>query len=520
MKKHIETIRKVNMEKKDDAFNDLHLVSREARVLGGISHLLDWDQETYMPAGASEIRAEQLKVIAGLIHQIKTGKKFSDSLSKLIDIKTGKVLVRGLAANKTAALKEWRKEYIKAKALPKFFVEDYAQMSSQAILVWRSAKQNNSFKTFSPYLEKLINMARKKADYLGYKDHPYDALIDEYEPETPSKEIEVVFTSLKKSIVALLKKIGKVKQIDDSPIHGNFPHDKQIEFANRILHDMGYDKHHGRLDFSSHPFSSAPHPTDSRITTRFHPTSLMSCISVILHEAGHALYEMGLPPEHYGNPLGDFVSLGIHESQSRWWETRIGQSKPFWNHYLPILQKQFGGKLNKVDIDQFYRMINKVEPSLIRVEADEVTYSLHVILRFEMEKALIEGSLKVSDIPEMWNSKMKELLGLTPVDDREGCLQDIHWAMGAYGYFPTYSLGNLYASHFFEAFAKKHTDWEKRVARGDLLFIKEWLNENIHAHGKHYTSLELLKKVTGKPFSADAFTTYLNKKYGAIYSSP
>jgi carboxypeptidase Taq len=281
---------------------------------------------------------------------------------------------------------------------------------------------------------------------------------------------------------------------------------------------MGFDFNQGRLDQSSHPFSSSPHPTDNRITTRFHATSLLSCISVILHEGGHALYEKGLPVEQYGTPLGSAISLGMHESQSRWWETRIGQNKSFWTHYLPKLQKYFPNDLKNVKLDPFYRAINKVEPSLIRVEADEVTYPLHVILRFEMEKALIEGSLKVRDIPEAWNSKMQELIGVTPATNSEGCLQDIHWAMGGFGYFPTYTLGNLYAAHLFEAFAKAHPDWEKQIASGNLMFITNWLHENIHQHGRRYTSQELLKKVTGKAFTADAYIKYLNSKYKDIYN--
>ncbi len=505
------------MDQSQQTYAKLHHLSRQGRILTGISHILDWDQETYMPPGAAGIRGEQLKMLAGLIHSEKTSKTFASTLAKLIDISTGEVLATKLPPAQIAALHQWRRDYVKAKALPKIFVEDYAQLSSQSILAWRQARHDNDFKHFAPYLEKLIGMARKKADYLGYQQHPYDALLDEYEPGATTQEISDVFSVLRKSIVGLLKKISSAKQIDDSFLQGNFPQDKQLEFSNLILRDMGYDMNYGRLDCSTHPFSSASHPTDSRITTRFHPTSLMSCFSAVLHEAGHALYEMGLPVEQYGTPLGDAISLGMHESQSRWWETRIGQSKPYWQHYLPPLQKLFKGELAKVSLDQFYRAINKVEPSLIRIEADEVTYSLHVILRFELERALIEGSLAVRDVPAAWNAKMQELLGIKPAHNAEGCLQDIHWSMGAFGYFPTYTLGNLYASQFFETFAAAHPDWEKRVAAGDLLFIKAWLNDKVHKHGRRYSSLELLKKVTGKKFSAAPFVSYLTEKYGAVY---
>lgn len=505
------------MKETQKEYDHLHKISKHTRVLGGIAHLIEWDHETYMPSGAAASRAEQIEVLAGIIHGEKTGKKFAGALAKLIDIPKGKFKSKELSDEQQAALREWRRDYIKAKALPKKFVEEWAKLTSQSMSAWREAKTNNTFQHFAPFLDRLVSMARQKADYLGYQEHPYDALLDEYEPGITTKKIAVLFSHLKNSITGLLKKIGKGDQVDDSFLHGKFPHEKQIKFCKKILEEMGYDFKYGRLDFSAHPFSMAPHPTDSRITTRFHPTSLMSCISVVLHEAGHALYEMGLPVEQYGSPLGDAISLGMHESQSRWWETRIGQSKPFWKHYLPLLKQEFDGSLNKVSQDAFYRAINKVEPTLIRVDADEVTYSLHVILRFELERALIEGSLSIRDIPEAWNAKMQELLGITPSTNAEGCLQDVHWSMGGFGYFPTYTLGNLYAAHLFEAFAKNHPDWEKKVAAGDLLFITEWLKNAVHKHGRRYSSLELLKKVSGKEFNSEAFVNYLTGKYSEIY---
>lgn len=505
----------MNQSEKD--YKNLHQLSKRTRILSGITSLLDWDQETYMPKDAAAIRASQVELLAGIIHEQKTGKKFTNALSKLVNIKTGKIIGKGLPPEREAALREWRRDYLKETALPKRFVEEWAQLTSKAVLAWREAKNNNTFQRFVPFLDKIVSMARKKADYLGYKDHPYDALLNEYEPEATTKEIGVQFAELRKSIVALLKKITKAKQIDDRFLFGKFPEEKQLKFGKMLLKDMGYDMAKGRLDISSHPFSSSSHPTDSRITTRIHPTSLMSNLSVVLHEGGHSLYEMGLPIEHYGSPLCEAVSLGMHESQSRWWETRIGQSKPFWTYYFPLLQKEFKGGLEKVSLDNFYRAINKVEPSLIRVEADEVTYSLHVILRFELEKALIDGSLSIREIPEAWNAKMQELLGITPKNNAEGCLQDIHWSMGGFGYFPTYTLGNLYASHLFEAFEKGHQDWKKRVASGELLFIKEWLQLAVYQHGRRYKSKELLKNISHKTFSGDAFINYLTNKYKEIY---
>jgi carboxypeptidase Taq len=506
------------MENTQKDYQKLQEISRYAKTLAGVASLLEWDHETYMPPGASEIRGEQLKALAGLIHKEKTSNKFAKALGKLIHLETGKLTGKGLKNEQKAALREWRRDFLKDTALPQKFVKEFAKLTSESQSVWRNAKQKNDFSLFTPSLEKIVAMCRKKADYLGYQDHPYDALLDLYEPEATTREIGKEFADLKQGIVSLLKKIKGSKQIDDSFLYGKFPHDKQLAFGKKILDAMGYDAAKGRLDLSTHPFSSSCHPTDSRITTRIHPTSLMSNISVILHEGGHSLYEMGLPQEHYGSPLGEAISLGVHESQSRWWETRIGQSQAFWQYYLPLLQSEFKNELSKdISLKKFYNALNKVEPSFIRVEADEVTYPLHVILRFELETALIAGSLRVKDVPEAWNEKMHELLGITPSSNAEGCLQDVHWSMGGFGYFPTYTLGNMYAAHLFLPFEQQHPDWQKRVATGELGFIKDWLAENVYQHGRCFTSKELLKRASGKPFSAVAYIDYLNKKYSDIY---
>jgi carboxypeptidase Taq len=506
------------MDQEHKDYKALHRISREARTLQGISSLLDWDQETYMPADGAGIRAEQLKMLAGLVHKIKTGPAFKKTLGKLIDIESGEIIASHLSDPQKAALKEWRRGYVLDKALPKKFVEEFAALTSQSIQVWHHAKQHNTFQQFAPFLDKIVAMSRKRAELLGYTEHPYDALLDLYEPHLTTKEVTNEFGHLRQSIKTLLKKILDSKQVDDKFLHGDFSHSQQMEFGKVLLKAVNYDMSKGRLDLSGHPFSSSAHPTDSRITTRIHPTGLMNSIMAVLHEAGHGLYEMGLPVEQYGSPLGDAISMGMHESQSRWWETRIGLSKPFWQHFLPQLKQHFKGQLDDVSLDTFYKAINRVEPSLTRVEADEVTYGLHVILRFELERALIEGSLSVKEIPEAWNAKMQELLGVTPKTNREGCLQDIHWSMGAFGYFPSYTIGNLYTSHLFQGFEKEHSDWQERVATGDLTFINDWLAKSVYQHGQRYSSKELLLHVTGKPFSAEAYTKYLTHKYATMHN--
>ncbi len=504
----------MNQTQKD--YQKLQEISKNISVLKGVAAILDWDQETYMPSGAAGIRSEQLKALAGITHRESTGRKFANALGKLIDIKTGKNIPKLLADEQKAAVKEWWRDYHRNTCLPAKFVEDFAKLNSQSIVAWRSARKENAFQQFAPFLDRIISMNRKKAELLGYKDHPYDALLNEYEPDITTKEVSHLFGKLQNFILPFLKKLS-VKNIDDSFLFGEYDHSKQMTFSFKVLDAMGYNMDKGRVDFSAHPFSSSSHPTDCRITTRIHPQSLMSNILVLLHEGGHALYEMGLPVDKFGTPLGESRSLGVHESQSRWWETRIGLSQPFWKHFYPILKETFHKQLHQIDLDTFYQAINKIKPSFIRVEADEVTYPLHVILRFELEKGLIEGSINVREIPDHWNAKMKEYLGIVPKNNSEGCLQDIHWAMGAFGYFPTYTLGNLYTAHLFEAFSKEHPEWEKRIAKGELEFVKSWLNDKIYRHGKRYPTQELLKLATGKDFTEEAYLKYLKEKYSKVY---
>lgn len=505
------------MKQSQKNYQSLFKLSREFHLLASIDQVLGWDQETYMPEGGSAFRGEQIELLSGLIHKARTSKAFTKALGKLVDLDTGNVIADGLEQRQTAALREWWRDWKRDNALPAKFVKDFSKLISQSLSVWRKAKNESNYHIFAPYLDRIVTMSRQKADYLGWKEHPYDALVNLYEHDITTKEIEVLFKALQKPICQLLEKIIAKKQVDSSFLHGHFSTNKQLEFGNIILNNMGFDFNSGRVDISSHPFSSTFHQTDSRITTRIHPDCLISHLLVILHEGGHALYDKGLPIEDFGSPLCEPISLGMHECQSRFWETRIGQSKPFWKHYLPLLKEAFPSKLDSVNLDTFYRGVNLVEPSFIRVDADEVTYPLHVLLRFEMERDLIEGKLPIRDIPEMWNAKMVQLLGIKPKNDQTGCLQDVHWAMGGFGYFPSYTLGTLYASHLFVGFEKDNPEWDKQIAKGDLAFVRDWLKQNVHGYGRQYSSLELLKKITGKPLKADAFIEYLQNKYSEIY---
>jgi carboxypeptidase Taq len=498
-------------------FPDLKEFASSIKTYTSILSLLHWDQETYMPSGGITARGQQISLLSGHIHEIKTSKKYENLLGRLVHLSSGKPKRKGLSRLEKISLREWHKEYQRDAKLPASFIKIFSQTTSEASQIWQTAKSTNNFKLFAPFLEKILKLNQEKAEILGYGDHPYDALLENYEPSMTSARIKEIFGKLRKELIHLLDQIRSSRPIDDRFLRGSFDSKKQFDLGTALLSQLPIEPDYSRLDLSAHPFSLALHPHDSRITTRILKDGFMSNLFSILHEAGHSMYEMDLPSEHWGTPLAEAVSLGIHESQSRWWETLIGRSLPFWTCYYPIVQQTFPTRLKKIPLNQFYRAINRVTPSFIRVEADEVTYCLHIILRFEIEMALISGQLQVSDLPYAWNDKMKEMLGIVPPTDREGCLQDVHWAFGDFGYFPTYALGNLFAAQFFSAFTKQHSDWEERVKTGELAFVRDFLKTNIHSLGKQYSSENLIKRVTGKPLSETAYCHYLKNKYSQIY---
>jgi carboxypeptidase Taq len=485
--------------------------------MSSIQSLLDWDQETCMPKEAIGLRTQQIEIMASLVHRQRTSKRFAKALFALIDMKTAEVMDSKLPLQQVAALREWRRDHLREVKLPNAFVKRFANITSAASHVWQLAKEHNDFKAFSPHLEKVVSMSRKKADILGFTEHPYDALLDLFEPEMKTSFLTPLFSKLKMSLTQLLKDISIRPAFPEDFLYRHCPRHQQLEFAHKILHKMGFHPSSSRLDTSTHPFCSGMQPKDIRMTTRVNPESVMSNIGAVMHEGGHGLYHMNLPIEQYGSPLGEPASLGIDESQSRWWETLIGQSYCFWQHFFPRLQEMFPEQFKEVSLEEFYHAINTVKPGFIRIDADEVTYNLHVVVRFEIEKELMEGSIKVKEIPDIWNSKMREYLGICPEYDGQGCLQDIHWSLGYIGYFPTYTLGNLYSVQFFEAFEKSHPSWKEHVSRGALDFIRDWLKENIHKHGRQFTPEELCARITGKPLSQEPYVNYLTKKYNTLY---
>lgn len=502
------------MNKHFQALKDL---SKNAHLYQSILSLLHWDYETYMPKGSASSRTEQIAILSEHIHNLKTSKTFKTHLEKLISLSTGKIKVKGLKKEQQICLREWRKTFLRNTLLPTKFVKKFAELTAKASQVWAVSRKENNFSLFAPYLEEIIQMNREKAKIFGFEDHPYNALIESFEPCMSVKRLDTLFGSLQKNLTSLLKKIEKGKKTENRFLSRKVDDKTQKIIGDELLKDLPIDPDFSRLDLSTHPFSIAMHPHDSRITTRILPHAFISNIFSILHEVGHSLYEMNLPSEHFGDPLCEAVSLSVHESQSRFWETVIGRNLPFWKSYYPKLKKKIPSILKDVSLSTFYKAINQVKPSLIRVEADEVTYCLHVILRYEMEKKLIDGSLSVSDLPKAWKEKSKELLGVSSKTDREGCLQDIHWSLGEFGYFPTYALGNLLALQLFSAFKNKHKDYEEKIASGDLTFVKDFLKENVHQYGKTYNLDQLVKKTTKKAFSEKDYCQYLEKKYKEIY---
>ena len=479
--------------------------------------LLSWDQETYMPSGGGHTRAEQLATLQTLAHAKFVAPEIEDLLLHHIDPTTGLANTEAIDDASKALLRETWRDFSRAKKLPSDFVNRLERECSLAQQVWAEARRRDDFMHFLPNLQTVIALKFEEIDYIGYDDSPYDALLDTYEPGATVAHLQPLFATLRHGLLELLKHVREAASPpDDRILFQAYDEQQQLAFGKLALHGMGYDFNRGRLDLSAHPFTTSFHPTDVRVTTRVFEKNLPSCLFSCIHEGGHGLYEQGLPQEQYGTPLGEAISLGIHESQSRLWENNVGRSKAFWTHFFPSLQQHFPSQLGAISLDAFHAALNRVKPSLIRVEADEVTYNLHIMVRFEIELALIEKRV-VKDLPGLWREKMQEYLGIAPERDAEGVLQDVHWSLGALGYFPTYTLGNLYASMFFQQACQDIPSLETEIQRGHLLSLKDWLNRNIHQYGRQYSSTDLLHRITGRALSVEPFLSYLQTKIGDIY---
>ncbi len=500
---------------------ELCKLRHEARTLASVGHLLNWDQETYMPHAAAAHRAEQASLLSALEHERSTSKRMGELLAQC---EADKALVGDTASPEAANIAEMRRDYDLATKLPTDLVAELAKVGSQAQEVWKEARQKNDFAMFRPWLEKMFGLTRRKAECLmtgkgGTKGELYDALLDEYEPGATGAEIEAIFTPLRPRLSGLVKEVAaRGKRPADAFLNVPFAPEKQHEFGQFVLRAMGFDFEAGRLDTTTHPFCSGMAPGDTRLTTRYRGEKFTDALYGTMHEGGHGLYEQGLPKgTRFGQPLAESVSLGIHESQSRMWENFVGRSREFWEWALPHAKKFSGGSLDSYSVDDAFRATNLVQPSYIRVEADEATYNLHVMLRFGLERSLISGDLPVKDLPGEWNTRFKDLLGVDVPDDRRGCLQDVHWSFGLIGYFPTYTLGNLYAAQFWETIHSEVPGLREKMRAGEFGPLLAWLREKIHKHGRRYTAAELCRMNTGKPLSADPLMRHLEGKLKDVY---
>jgi carboxypeptidase Taq len=497
-----------------DAYAELIRRTKEAAVLGSCGGVLGWDERVNLPPAGAAFRGEQMALLARVGHEMSTDPAIGETLERLEQSD----LVRDPLADAAVNIREIRRGYDRAVKLPKRLVEELARVTIQAQQAWQDARQNNQFPKFLPWLEQIVALKREEAQAVGYKVHPYDALLDEYEPGATAAEIETVFARLSAELVPLIESIGKSQRKPDAEIlKRDYPVELQKVFARSAAAAIGFDFAAGRIDVTTHPFCSGIGPGDCRITTRYNPRFFNESFFGTLHEAGHGIYEQGLDPERYGAPLGSFCSLGIHESQSRLWENQVGRGRPFWEHFFPRAGQLFIEALRGVAFDDFYFAINEVRPSFIRVEADEATYNLHIILRFQLELALLTGDLKPADLPGAWNEKFQKMFHLTVPDDRQGCLQDIHWSMGGLGYFPTYTLGNLYAAQFMDQARSDLPGLDDDFRRGDFQRLKGWLNQKIHRPGRRWRANDLCQQVTGQPLSHVPLIQSLKRKYRELY---
>ncbi len=498
-------------------YDDLLSLVREASLLSTTAGLLSWDQEAMMPSAGVEYRSRQLAQIAGMTHRMITDPRVGELLEAC---ETDTELTADPVSDTAANLREIRRRYDRATKLPGDLVEERARTGAVAKHEWAEARKAADFSRFAPWLERNLALARRTAECYGWPSdgEPWDALADGYEPGMTARQIETVFTPLRDRLQGLVTELAAAPRRPSTAFREvELPVEQQRAFVRFVAEAIGFDFDRGRVDESTHPFCSGMHPGDVRMTTRFGPRDVGDALGSTMHESGHGIYEQGLPSAHADTPLGSAVSLGIHESQSRMWENQVGRSEAFWRWCYPKLRAFFGDAVAHLDFEDVYGGMNLVEPGFIRVEADEATYNLHIMIRFELERALMSGDLDAADVPTEWNSRYAEYLGIEVPDDARGCLQDIHWSMGAFGYFPTYTLGNLYCAQLFEKAQDEIPGLHEDFAEGDFSALKAWLNGNIHAHGSRFRPAELCERITGEPLSADPLLRHLEGKLRPLY---
>lgn len=497
---------------------ELKGITREYQLLAESSAALGWDQETYIPPKAIPERGEQLALLQSLAHERLAGDRVGELLETLGcsgETPEG----RGVSdPYDRAYLRELYRQHSRAVKIPKELVADFARATSAGQAAWVKAREASDFSIFREELARLIDLTRQKAEAIGYTEQPYDALLDEFEPWMSTVEVDRVFRDLEADLSELAAEIAARPQVDDSFLRRSFPVEKQREFSRRVVTELGYDFDRGRIDETAHPFTTTLGAHDVRITGRFREDYLGTGLFGLIHEFGHALYEQSFDERITGNILATGTSLGIHESQSRTWENAVARSRSFWERYLPMAAEYFPAQLGGIELERFYRGVNRVEPTVIRIDADEVTYSLHIILRFRLELSLLSGDLSLDDLPGAWRDLSEKLIGIRPERSTEAELQDIHWSMGAMGYFPTYALGNLYGAQFQAAMERELGDPAVLIREGNFAAIRGWLGEKIHRFGARKSAVQLCNEVSGEKLNADYFLGYLKRKYGEVYA--
>lgn len=486
----------------------------ETNYLNSTVGLLAWDERTGMPAANASYRAEQMTLLSGMVHERSTDLQFGQQLTELAKSE----LTADPTSDSAVTILRLKRAYDKSVKLPKRLVEELTRAAVLGQSQWQKSRADDDFASFAPCLKTILKLKKEQAEVLGYEDSIYDPLLDDFEPEMKTAQVREVLEGLRKELVPLVAQIADSdRQPDISILTRSFPADRQKQFVHDVAQQIGFDFNRGLLAETTHPFCIDLGPDDCRINTRYMENFLPGGLFGTIHEAGHGIYEQGLQSDTYGLPLASYASLGIHESQSRMWENLVGRSRPFWKYFFPKAQTVFPESLGDVTLDDFYAAVNAVRPSLIRVEADEATYNLHILIRFELEIDLMEDRLTVDDLPEAWNQKYQDYLGITPPNAAEGVLQDVHWSGAMIGYFSTYTLGNLYAAQFFEKAEEAIGPLDNQFADGQFSQLKSWLNEKIHSQGQRYWAAELCQQVTDQPLSHEPFIRYLRNKLSPLY---
>ena len=473
--------------------------------------VLQWDQETFLPAKGAAFRGQQISTLSEISHRLFSEEELGNILQELLS-------KEDLSSEQKKNIERTNEDYLKNKKYTSEFVRKLSEQINKAFHSWIESRKQNSFSVYENDLDALIRLKKQEADILGYQGHPYNALLDEFEKGATIDLLDKTFHDLLPTLKDILDKILKQPQVDNSFLKQPFPKQRQWEWGMDLIRRLNFDFTAGRQDISEHPFSVSFNRNDVRITTRIDENDFGNMTWSCIHETGHALYEQGLREGQYGLPLGEACSYSIHESQSRLWENNVGRSKKFWQYYFPVLREYFPEQFQNISVDQFYKGLNQVKPSFIRTEADELTYHFHVYIRYELEKNLLDGSISCHDIPAYWNENYNKFLNVNVPDDRKGCLQDVHWSHGSFGYFPTYSLGSFYAAQVYQTAKIQLEDLDTEIENGNTSSLLNWLRQNIHSRGRYFTSEELCNQVTGKRLDVNYFINHLLDKYASIYN--